>query len=386
MADLLIQRTRIYKANQQALLHSGKRYVCNEGGARSGKTYSILQLLIGIADNWKNMAITVCSHSLPHLKRGALRDFLEIMDKWGLYREEDHNHTDQVYRFPSGSYIEFVGLEDPGKARGPGRDILFVNEANLISKALFDQLDMRTRKKAIIDLNPADFDCWCYQVADGDDAVCIRSSYLDNPYLPNSQIKVIEGYKDADPLMWKVYGLGERGTSAEQIYTHWKLCDKMPEGGEMWYGMDFGYTVPTAMVKVVLYEGALYAEEMIYQTHMATQDRIERLKSLGISEWDEIIADAAEPDSIAEMYNAGFNMFPAVKDVWAGIMKVKSMPLYVLKSSTNLIKELGSYKWKKDKNDKILEEPVKENDHAVDALRYAVFTKLRNPGMDFFIK
>jgi phage terminase large subunit len=386
MVSKSIQKTRIYKANQQALLHSGKRYVVNEGGARSGKTYSILQLLIGIADNWKGLSITVCSHSLPHLKRGALRDFLEIMDKWGLYDESSHNHTDQVYQFPSGSYIEFVGLEDPGKARGPGRDILFINEANLVSKALFDQLDMRTRKKVLLDLNPADFDCWCYGVADGPDAVCIRSSYKDNPYLPQSQIRVIEAYKDADPLMWKVFGLGERGTSAEQIYTHWKLCDKMPEGGERWYGMDFGYTVPTGMVKVVHYEGAIYAEEMIYQTHMATQDRIERLKSLAISEWDEIIADAAEPDSIAEMYNAGFNMYPAVKDVWAGIMKVKSMPLYVLKSSKNLIKELGSYKWKKDKNDKILEEPVKENDHLVDALRYAVFTKLKNPGMDFFIK
>ena len=158
-ATRLIKRSPIYKRNQNALLHSGKRYICNEGGARSGKTYSIIQLLIGVAENWKNMAITVCSHSLPHLKRGALRDFLEIMDRWGLYDEQAHNHTDQVYNFPTGSYIEFIGLEDPGKARGPGRDILFVNEANLISKALFDQLDMRTRKKVIIDLNPSDFDC-----------------------------------------------------------------------------------------------------------------------------------------------------------------------------------------------------------------------------------
>jgi len=386
MVSKSILKTRIYNANQQALLHSGKRYVVNEGGARSGKTYSIIQLLIGIAENWKGLAITVCSHSLPHLKRGALRDFLEIMDKWGLYDENAHNHTDQVYQFPSGSYIEFVGLEDPGKARGPGRDVLFINEANLVSKALFDQLDMRTRKKVLLDLNPADFDCWCYGVADGPDAVCIRSNYNDNPYLPEAQRKVIEAYKDADPLMWQVFGLGERGTSAEQIYTHWKLCDKMPEGCEPWYGMDFGYTVPTAMVKVMLHEGAIYAEEMIYQTHMATQDRIERLKALGIGEYEEIIADAAEPDSIAEMFNAGFNMYPAVKDVWAGIMKVKSMPLYVLKSSKNLISELGSYKWKRDKNGEILEEPVKEKDHAVDALRYAVFTKLRNPGMDFFIK
>lgn len=379
---LSANKTRIYKANQQALLHSGKRYICNEGGARSGKTYSIMQLLIGVAENWKNKSITVCSHSLPHLKRGALRDFLVIMSEWGLYEEASHNHTDQVYTFPSGSYIEFIGLEDPGKARGPGRDILFINEANLVTKALFDQLDMRTRQKVFIDLNPSDFNCWCYGVADGENSVCIRSTYKDNPYLPKEQVAVIEGYKEADPegLMWKVFGLGERGTSAETIYTHYKVVNELPNRGNVWYGLDFGYTVATALVKVEMYEGAIYVQEMIYQTNLTTQDRINRLKALEIGR-GEIFADAAEPASIEEMYRAGFNIKPAEKDVWAGIMKVKSLPLFITKDSTNLLKEMGSYKWKKDKNDNILEEPVKENDHAADALRYAVFTKLNKPAL-----
>lgn len=381
MATRLIQKTRIYNANLEALLHSGKRYIVNEGGARSGKTYGIMQLLIGIAYNWTNKSITVCSHSLPHLKRGALRDFLEIMHNWGLYNEDEHNHTDQIYSFPTGSYIEFIGLEDPGKARGPGRDILFINEANLLSKALFDQLDMRTRKKVILDLNPADFDCWCYGVSDGDDAVCIRSTYLDNPYLPESQVRVIESYKDADPLMWQVFGLGLRGTSAEQIYTHWKVAN-MPNKGEVWYGMDFGYTVPTAVVKVEYYEGAIYVHEMLYQTNLTTQQRIEKVKMMDVGR-AVIYCDAAEPASIEEMYRAGFNVKPAEKDVWAGILKVKSMPLYITPDSMNLKKELGSYKWKKDKNDNVMEEPVKENDHLCDALRYAVFTRFNRPTMSW---
>jgi phage terminase large subunit len=377
-----IKATRLYRDNREALLNSSKRYLVNEGGSRSGKSYSLMQVLLVLCIERSGIRVTVASHSLPHLKRGCIRDFDAIVRDMSLYFEGWHNKTDNVYNFPNGSSIEFLGLEDADKARGAGRDILFVNEANLISKALFDQLDMRTREKVIIDLNPSDFDCWCYQIADGDNAVKIHSSYKDNPFLPEFQVKVIESYKDADPLMWQVFGLGLRGTSAEQIYTHWKLCDDLPEGGDMWYGLDFGYTVATAMVQIKHYEGAIYVKEILYQTNLTTQDRIERLKILGIKR-GEIYADAAEPASIEEMYRAGFNIKPAEKDVWAGILKVKSMPLYVTKDSKNLIKELGSYKWKKDKNDKVMEEPIKENDHAVDALRYAVFTRLNRPTMSW---
>lgn len=376
--DLLLTNTAGKTA--LALSKGSKRYIVNEGGARSGKTYGTMQTLIGYANEHPNTKITVVSHSLPHLKKGALRDFLDIIEGLGAYSEESHNKTDNVYHFDNGSYIEFFGLEDAGKARGPGRNILFINEANLISKALFDQLDMRTTGKVIIDLNPSDFDCWCYGLSDGNNAYKFHSTYKDNPYLTDPQIRVIESYKDADPLMWQVFGLGLRGTSAEQIYTHWKLCDELPEGGERWYGLDFGYTVPTGMVEVVHYEGAIYAREVLYQTNLTTQDRIERLKTFGLGK-KEIYADAAEPASIEEMYRAGFNIKPAEKDVWAGILKVKSMPLFITKDSKNLIKELGSYKWKKDKNDKILEEPIKENDHLCDALRYAVFTRLNRPTM-----
>ena len=337
MANLSIQKTRIYKANQQALLYSGKRYVCDEGGARSGKTYSIIQMLIGIAETWKGISITVCSHSLPHLKRGALRDFLEIMSKWGLYNENSHNHTDQVYHFPSGSYIEFIGLEDPSKARGPGRDILFINEANLISKALFDQLDMRTGKKVIIDLNPADFDCWCYKLADGEDAVKIHSTYKDNPYLPQAQIRVIESYKDADDMMWQVFGLGLRGTSKEQIYTHWKLTDSIPEG-QVFYGLDFGYNVASALIRITIADGVAYVKEMLYKTRLTTSDLITELQNLALKRTDEIFCDAAEPKTIEELYRAGFNVKPADKDVTEGIRKVKSYPLFIEKNSLKIDK------------------------------------------------
>jgi phage terminase large subunit len=368
----------------EALLHSNRRYIVNEGGARSGKTFGTMQVLIYYAYNNPNIKITVVSHSLPHLKKGAMRDFLDIMDHWGWYDESEHNKTDNVYHFDNGSYIEFFGLEDAGKARGPGRHILFINEANLVSKAVFDQLDMRTTGKVIIDLNPADFDCWCYGVADSSDAVKIHSTYLDNPYLTKPQIAVIESYRDADDLMWQVFGLGLRGTSKEQIYTHWRLTDSIPEGS-VFYGLDFGYNVPSALVRVTIHDGIAYVKQVLYKTKLTTNDLVEEIKGLAIRPYDEIFCDAAEPKTIEELYRAGFNVKPADKDVTEGIRKVKSLPLFIEKNSTDLINEIKKYKWKKDKNDKVLDEPDKDagNDHACDAMRYAIFTKLKTPSISW---
>ena len=373
-----IRLTNTAGKTAEALLNSQRKYKVNEGGARSGKTYGTMQILIWYASKHPSTKITVVSHSLPHLKKGALRDFLDIMDGWGKYREDMHNKTDNIYNFKNGSYIEFFGLEDAGKARGPGRHILFINEANLITKALFDQLDMRTTGKVMIDLNPADFDCWCYALADGDSADKIHSTYKDNPHLSDPQIRVIEAYKDADENMWAVFGLGLRGTSKEQIYTHWKLCDSIPDG-QVFYGLDFGYNVPSALVRVTIHEGTAYVKQVLYETKLTTNDLVDRMAGLAIRKTDEIFCDAAEPKTIEELYRAGFNVKPADKDVTEGIRKVKSMPLMIERMSEDVIAEIRKYKWKVDKNDVVLDEPEKENDHAMDAMRYAVFTKLKTP-------
>ncbi len=353
--------------------------IVNEGGARSGKSYGIIQCLIYLATRSK-LRISIVSHSLPHIKRGAYRDFRDIMERWGLWDDQQFSYTEFVYQFKNGSYIELFGLEDEGKARGPGRDILFINEANLIKKPLFDQLAMRTTGQILIDLNPADFDSWCYAVADDPANKSIHSTYQDNKKnLTPSQISYIEAYKDAgDPYMWEVYGLGLRGRSTESVYTNWKMCKQIPFKGEVWYGQDFGYKVASALIQVELYEGAIYANELMYQTGLTTNDLIETYKAIGMSKTGEIYCDAAEPKTIEEMFRAGYNVKPADKDVWAGIQKVKSMPLYITENSINLLHELKNYKWKTDKDGTIkpTEEPVKLNDHALDALRYAVFTKL----------
>jgi phage terminase large subunit len=354
--------------------------ICNEGGSRSGKSYSTIQILVSLASTTNNLRISIVSHSLPHIKRGAFRDLKTILEETGNWYEDWMRWTDYVYHFPNGSYIELFGLEDEGKARGPSRDILFVNEANLISKVLFDQLAMRTTGTIFMDWNPAEFNSWVYDIADNPKNKKIHSTYLDNIHnLSPVQVEYIESYKDLpDDFMWSVYGLGKRGASKELIYTAWKIVKELPNKGQVFYGLDFGYTAPTALVKVEYYEGAIYVEELLYQSKLTVSDLVNKLKVLNLLRSDELFCDSAEPKTIEELTRCGFNAKPSEKDVWGGIMKLKSYPLFVTHNSENIKRELQSYKWKTDKDGNIAadEAPVKENDHSLDALRYAVFTKL----------
>jgi phage terminase large subunit len=240
---------------------------------------------------------------------------------------------------------------------------------------VFDQLDMRTRLKVITDLNPSDFNCWAYELADGPNSVKIVSTYKDNiKNIPPIQVAVIEGYKDADPTMWKVFGLGLRGTSKDQVYTHWRVTDIIPDG-DVIYGLDFGYNNPTALIRISIHDGCIYAQEVIYESKLTTSDLVSRMTGITGS----IYCDSAEPKTIEELYRNGFNAYPSDKDVTEGIRKIKSMPLFIHKDSANMIREAGAYKWKLDKNGNVLDEPEKANDHSLDALRYAVFTHLKSP-------
>ncbi len=370
--------TPVFSANLKAY-ENNYPVIVNQGSSRSSKTYSIIQLLIYIADREKK-EISVVSPSLPHLKKGARKDFLDIMNEYGLFNEDSFNRTDNIYYFKSGAYIEFFGVEDEKKVRGPGRDILFINEANLVPHLSYIQLAMRTKGTKILDFNPADEYSWVYEVADNPQNKFIHSTYLNNKgNLSKEQIEYIESLKESDANLWKVYGLGLRGASSETIYTHWQLIDYMPGCDDFWYGLDFGYNNPSALVKIGIKDNKLYAEEIMYETKLTTNDLTDVVKMYGITKSSEIFCDAAEPKTIEEIRRMGLNAKPASKSVYDGIQTVKSYPLFITRNSTNLLKEIKSYKWKTDKDGKALDEPVKFADHGLDALRYAIFTKLTKP-------
>lgn len=374
-----VKASCVFRKNRLAYESGLYRVIANEGSTRSTKTYSISQLLALYIPDRENVSMSIVSPSLPHLKRGARRDFLEILENAGQYSDDHFNKTDNIYHFPGGAYAEFFGADDVGRVRGPGRDILYVNEANLMPYPIYKQLALRTRRVIFIDYNPADEQSWVYQEADRQGNLLIHSTYKDNPFLSKEQIAEIESLKDADENLWKVFGLGLRGTSSETIYTHWKIVDEMPNRGEKVYGQDFGYNVPSALLDIEFYEGAVYWDQQLYETKLTTNDLLKRYNILGINRNQYMYCDNAEPKTIEEINRAGYIALPADKDVTEGIRKVKGMPLYITKRSVDLIKEIKSYKWKTDKDGKVLDEPVKFNDHAMDAGRYGTFTHLIKP-------
>lgn len=365
---------------------SGKRIVINQGGTRSGKTYSILQVLCEYCYENKNAGsvVTIVRKTLPALKGSAYRDFLKIVNDEEWYSEELHNKSEMTYLL-FGNLVEFISVDQPQKIRGRKRNVCFINEANELSYEDFFQLNVRTTDKIIIDYNPSDEFHWIYdKLQTRDDADFFLTTYKDNPYLEKELIAEIERLEAADENHWRVYGLGQRGISRDIVYNHWQLCDELPNRGERFFGQDFGYNVPSALVDVEYYEGAIYVDEVIYESRLTTGDLIEQYKVNGVFKNREIFCDCAEPKTIEELRRAGFNAKEADKDVTEGIRKVKSMPLYITKRSTNILKEIKGYKWKSDINgkpvkDKDKDEPVKFMDHAMDALRYAVFTKLHQP-------
>ena len=355
------------------LLKAKSRIIISQGGTSSSKTYSTLQLLYLIAFKKQGTHISVVSETLPHLKRGAMRDFFKIIKEDNLYHEKYHNKTQNIYNIGS-SIIEFFPADSGEKVRGARRDYLFINECDNITFETFNQLEVRTKHQIYLDYNPS-HEFWVHEnlMRPEVDYTFIKSTYRDNPYLDANIIKSIESRKFTDPQWWRVFGEGELGYSESIIFTHWKQTKTIPDGNVA-YGLDFGYNHPTALVKVTENDNKFFAEQLIFESHLTNQQLIERLKQLNINRNAEIFADYSRPEQIREIYLAGFNIKDANKDVKKGIDSVKSKELYIHENSIDLIKELRTYSWKKDRNEKLIDEPVKINDDLCDALRYCIHT------------
>ena len=376
----IVQYTSVLIANKAAYDSGKYRFIGNEGSTRSSKSYSLAQLMVVISLTIKK-EITIVSPSLPHLKRGAMKDVLDFMKSCNIYREKNHNRTDNIIRFPTtGAQIEFFGTEETDKLQGPGRDILWCNEMPLIKQSSYTQLAIRTKETIFGDWNPSDEFSYVYKIADDPKNKLIHSTYLNNlNFLPQFQIDEIESLKDADENLWKVFGLGLRGTSTETIYTHWKEIDHFPECDQVVYGLDFGFNHPNVLLKIGMKDNVLYWEELIYESKLTTDDLCYLIKTFGLDNTCEIYADSARPDTIEELNRAGLWVMPAEKSVWDGINFVKGKKLYITKNSINLLKEIKSYKWMVDKNGIVTEKPVKFKDDGMDAGRYGSFTKFSQP-------
>lgn len=372
--------TTVFKKNIIAY-NQGARVIANQGGTRSSKTWSLLQLLYLIAINSnRKLVISIVSESLPHLKRGAIRDFMDMLQNENLYNEKGHNKTDNVFKVGN-SIIEFFSADNPGKVRGPARDILLLNEANHIQFETYRQLAVRTRKTVFLDWNPsAEF--WYEEqgIKDRDGTVHIHSTYKDNEFLSIEQVKEIESNKhNAD--WWNVFGLGLQGSKEGLIYPDFTQVDNMPDPYKKRFcGLDFGFTNdPTAIVDVRVSGGELWLDELCYDKGMTNPDISARMKHEGIVSVPTV-CDSAEMKSIQELKNLGCKVEPAIKgpgSILSGIEILHRYKLNVTKRSLNLIKELRNYKWEVDpQTGKPTNEPVDNFNHLMDAVRYVAINKL----------
>lgn len=355
-----------------------KEVLVSYGGAGSGKSYSTAQHVILRALEENNKRILVTRKTLPALRVSCLQLIKDLLNEYEIPYEL--NKSELEMRIGS-NQILFKSLDNPEKIKSSEFNYIWAEEATELTHQDYLQLRLRLRRKnelknqLIMTLNPIDQFHWIRtKVLDtpNEDMASFQSNYKMNPFLSKEYIEQLEGLAEIDENYYRIYALGEWGVLQNLIYSNWDVVDKMPEDyDEIVCGLDFGYVHPTALIEVRIKENEAWARELIYQSHLTNNDLIENMKG-NVDKGTPIYADSAEPQRIQEIYRAGFNIYPAEKSVSFGINRVKQYKIHALSDSVNLIKELRSYKWREDKEGRILEEPVKFNDHAMDAMRYAL--------------
>jgi len=359
------------------LAKSKKPLVIQQGGTSSSKTYSEIQKEIIIALGWQKKRLakvtSIVAESLPHLKRGAIRDFLHIMKEEGLYSDANWNKSEYTYKFGD-SVIEFFSADNDSKMRGGRRNRLFINECNNVTYESFQQLDVRTKEQTTLDYNPVS-EFWVHtEVMTHLEHNYIQSTYKDNEYLEDKIVRSIEARKHQENW-WKVYGLGEVGSLEGVIFNNWDIVKEIPSNAKLiGYGLDFGYTNdPTSLIEIRMMDNELYLNEVIYQTGLMNNQIAKLIKEKNVPSNAEIYADSAEPKSIDEIKTHGIWIRGADKgqdSIRYGIDILQQYKLHVTENSLNLIKELRNYQWAVDKEGKPTNKPSDIFNHAIDATRY----------------
>lgn len=380
----MLSLTKTFYKNANAYCENKYRYIINQGGSSSSKTFSILQLLTQIALNRK-LTIDICGESMPHLKRGVLRDLPQVFDQFGLNFDLMLNRSDFYLTFDSGAKINLIALDNAGKARGARRDILFVNEANLIPYETVEQLLIRTHEMIFIDYNPTNA-FWVHNEIipkNPDTALLIKSTYKDNQFLPQSEIAELESRRgDGNNNFWRVYGLGELGIAEglvfENVIPRTITDDEIRTFDYVYQGIDWGYIHPFVFVKCYYDNNTniLYVYDEIYQSRLSLSGSMELVREKQNTYYD-IIADSANPQSIGDFWDNGFNIYAANKGAGSrefGYRFLQSMNEIVIDPvrCPNILQEFLTMEYLKDKDGKYINDYPKINDDGIDAIRYAL--------------
>lgn len=364
-----------------------------QGGTSAGKTIAILWSLLDYAIRDHGKVVSIVSDTFPNLRKGAMRDFLDICRETNILEIATWNKAESTLILPNGTLIEFFSCDMMG-ALGARRDMLYINEANRISWETFSQLEVRTRERIIIDFNPVN-EFWAHKElinnSNRTDVDFLKVTYKDNEALDEVTVKAIEMRRgDGSNNWWRVYGLGEIGSLEGNVYSGWipmELKEIRRQGRLVRYGLDFGFSNDqTGLIAVYEMEesNTIGAVELLYQTNIRGSQYGGVLKNLGVDPSVLIVADGARPEIIAEIKEDGFRCIAANKDagsVKRGIDRVSDKKIYYC--GANLEREYLTYAWRKKKSTgETLDEPKDGNDHLLDALRYAV-DDIEKPRFDF---
>jgi len=369
------------------MLLTNKRFILHVGGSRSSKTYSVLQYIIIYCFRNKDKTVSIARKTFPSLRLGAYREFIQLLKDMNIYREESHNKTNNFYTL-NGNTIQFISIDQSMKLRGLKHDLVFIDEVNEVTKEEADQLFMRTNDQVIMAQNPSDAMHWSLNYKSNEDCLYLHSTYVDNPFLPQTIVNQIESYKDTDEDMWSVFGLGLPAKNNELVYTsydYWyseddlynidEKGDRHPKFEEVIYGADWGWNHPSAIMKVWIDSNykRMWVKEIIHESYLTTDDLIKKMNELEIEKDKKMYGDSAEPKTIEAVRRAGFDITSSMKEVKEGIDCVKSYKMFIHHASTKTLSELKKYKWKL-KGEMKTDEPIKLFDDGLSALRYAVYT------------
>ena len=360
-----------------------------QGGTSAGKTFGIIPLLINKASKKPLLEISIVAESIPHLKRGAMKDFKKIMVQTNRWFDERWNATDFKYTFANGSIIEFFSADNDAKLRGARRDGLYMNECNNMTFHAYTELASRTKEFVYLDWNPTNEFWFHKELLNDDDVDFLIVNYLDNEACPESALNFILKAKEKSKTskFWEnwynVYGLGQIGNLEGVIFSDWKQIDKIPLNAKLvGRGMDFGYTNdPTTLTDIYLYNNEYIFDERIYRTGLTNPDIWREFKSLNMDNLIYTIADSAEPKSIQELSHLGMKIQGAIKgadSIMFGVQKMQEVSFSVTSNSLNLIKELRSYTWATDREGNKLNKPIDNFNHAIDGIRYFFNSKPKN--------
>lgn len=361
-------------------IREGVNLTVNRGGTSSGKTYSILQVLILKCFEQPGVVITVVGQDIPNLKKGAIRDIFSIINSSDFVQSiiQYYNKTDRILKFKNGSIIEFNSYDDEQDAKNGKRDYSFFNEVNGIREDIFEAIYVRTKIHTWVDFNPSG-EFWLTEkkVEERSTTKTIKSTYEHNPFLDQSIIKKIESYKPtpenieagtADEYRWKVYGKGEYAALEGAILKRWKR-GKFDDSLSSIFGIDWGYKDPFTLVEVAINykKKIIYVRQRCYAPGL-NMKQIKRVVTKYVKNDELIVCDSAEPLNIRELDEEGFNVVGCWKAKGSVVQGLRFLQEFIIivEDSSDIENELNNYVWA----DKKSETPVDKFNHTIDPIRY----------------